>query len=93
MQRALLLYQTGSRLEALLELEAEEAVLRGYPEVHAALAVLLHAERPQQLGRVEGQWETCMEFDRRYEDAAWVRETKHWPPAVCAALERFLRLD
>lgn len=89
--RALLLYQTGKTEEALLLLEDEEVALRGSPEVHAALAVVLHAERPNQVTRAEEQWERATEFDRRYEDVEWV--AKRWPPKMVNALQRFLTLQ
>lgn len=33
-----------------------------------------------------------MEFNQRFADAQWVAETKHWPPRLMDALDRFLRL-
>lgn len=41
--RALLLYELGRTSDALLQLEDEEIILRGRPEVHAALAAMLYA--------------------------------------------------
>ncbi|KAL4425538.1 hypothetical protein ABPG75_009554 [Micractinium tetrahymenae] len=38
------------------------------------------------------EWEIAMEFNQRFADAQWVAETKHWPPRLMAALDRFLRL-
>ena len=40
--RALLLYQLGRTSDALLQLEDEEIILRGRPEVHAALAAMIY---------------------------------------------------
>ena len=78
---------------ALAALAEEEAALRGYAEVHAALAALLYAERPAQLARAEQQWDIAMEFDARYSDAHWVAGAKRWPPRLLEALRRFLELD
>ncbi len=41
--RALLLYQQGYASQALLELEDSEVAMKGYAEVHAALAAVLYA--------------------------------------------------
>lgn len=79
--------------EALLELEDEEVSLRGYPEVHVALAAIMYAERPGQIARVEAQWELATEFDTRYTDVNWVARQKHWPPKMIDALNRFLLLE
>ena len=67
--------------------------MRGNPEVHAALAAVLYAERPQQRWRAEQQWDIALEFDIRYTDANWVAKEKHWPPALMSALQRFLSLE
>ena len=44
-KRALLLYEVGQVQQALAELDDEEIALRGYAEVHAALAAILYTER------------------------------------------------
>jgi hypothetical protein len=54
---------------------------------------VLWAERPNQRLRAEQQFELAAEFDRRYSDAAFVREQRHWPPRLVAALEQFLQLS
>ncbi|KAK9860384.1 hypothetical protein WJX84_003486 [Apatococcus fuscideae] len=90
--RAIFLYQTGNASRAILELEDEEVNLRGFAEVHAALACILHAERPQQVGRAESQWEIASEFDTRFSDIQWVQQEKHWPPRLLSALQSFLSL-
>lgn len=41
--RALLLYQLGDTTQALLELQSSEVSMKGYAEVHAALAAVLYA--------------------------------------------------
>ncbi|KAK9831556.1 hypothetical protein WJX74_000071 [Apatococcus lobatus] len=90
--RAIFLYQIGNASRAILELEDEEANLRGFAEVHAALACILHAERPREVGRAESQWEIASEFDTRFGDIQWVQAEKHWPPRLLAALQSFLNL-
>ena len=92
LHRALLLYEVGDVRRSLLELDDLEVSLRGFPEVHAALASLLYIERPLQISRAESQWDLATSFDRRYADLAWVQRTKKWPPRVLDALERFLDL-
>lgn len=97
LSRALMLYQVGSSdairvSDAILQLEDLEVALRGYAEVHAALAVILYVERPARLQQAEQQWEIAMEFNKSFSDRDWVYRTKHWPPRLMAALDRFLTL-
>eukprot|EP00775_Hariotina_reticulata_P011180 gene11180-11330_t len=66
-----MLYQAGEVSNALLGLEDQEVAMRGYPEVHAALAAVLYAERPAQRLRAEQQFDIALEFDSRYQDASW----------------------
>ena len=89
---ALLLYQTGSTSQAILELESLEAELRGLAEVHAALACIIYAERPAEVSYAEGQFDLASEFDSRYSNLQWTEREKGWPPAMLAALDRFLNL-
>jgi hypothetical protein len=84
--------QEGSTNQALTELNELELDIRGNPETHAALAAALYAERPNQRWRAEQQWDIAVEFDSRYQDPAWVRDNKHWPPRLLDALSRFLSL-
>ena len=84
--------QVGRAEESLLQLEDEEVSLRGNAEVHAALAVVLHAERPAQVGRYEQQWAISSGFDSRFSDPDWVQRERHWPPRLVGALRRFLTL-
>lgn len=90
--RALLLFQFGSRSQAILELEDLEASLRGLAEVHAALACMIYAEKPREVSYAEEQWDLASEFDTRYSDVQWVAAEKHWPPAMLDALDRFILL-
>ena len=91
-KRALMLYQSGKTVDAVLEMEGEEEDLRGNAEVHAALAAMLYSETPKQIRRAETQWEIAREFDQRYSDMDWVQREKHWPPAMQTALGNFLEL-
>jgi tetratricopeptide (TPR) repeat protein len=91
---ALLLFQTGAKDSALLELESESVdVGAGNAQLHAALAVVLHAQRPAQLPRAEGEWAAATALAPRYNDVAWVRESKGWPPAMLDALTAFITLS
>ena len=90
--RALMLYQTGNASEAILELQDLEASLRGYAEVHAALARILYSERPSEISYAEEQFDLASEFDGRYVDVKWVEKQKHWPPAMLKALDKFASL-
>lgn len=92
LRKALMLYQVGKISDAILVLDDEEVALRGYAEVHAALASILYTERPSQVGRAEEQWDLAMSFDKRYADPGWVERNKSWPPRMMGALEKFLEL-
>ena len=91
---ALLLFETGSRERALLELESEVALVgEGNAPLHAALAVVVHATRPAQLARAEAEWDKAVSLAPRFEDEEWVAREKLWPPALLAALHAFLKLE
>lgn len=92
LRQALMLYQVGRVSDAILVLDDEEVALRGYAEVHAALASVLYTERPSQIGRAEEQWDLAMDFDKRYTNPTWVQHNKSWPPRMMAALVKFLEL-
>ena len=91
-KHALMLYQSGRTVDAVLEMEGEEEEMRGNPEVHAALAAMLYSESPKQINRAETQWEIAREFDQRYGNLEWVKHEKQWPPAMQVALGNFLTL-
>ena len=91
---ARLLVEAGQRERALLELESEVAeVGAGNAQLHAALAVVVHATRPAQLTRAESEWDIAVSLAPRFEDEAWVASEKGWPPSMLAALHRFLTLE
>ncbi|KAK9135096.1 hypothetical protein Syun_014426 [Stephania yunnanensis] len=79
--RALALYEVGDREEAIAELEDVSISLKGYPEVHAALAAALYADKHAPL-LAENQFTIATLLDPRYSDLTYVRETKHWPPSL-----------
>lgn len=91
-KHALMLYQSGKMIDAVLEMEGQEEEMRGNAEVHAALAAMLYSETPRQINRAETQWEIAREFDKRYGNVDWVKQEKQWPPAMQAALRSFLTL-
>jgi hypothetical protein len=65
----------------------------GNAQLHAALAVVVHATRPSQLARAESDWDYAVSLAPRFEDEGWVKTEKQWPPAMLAALHRFLSLE
>ena len=91
-KHALMLFQSGKTIDAVLEMEGQEEEMRGNAEVHAALAAMLYSETPRQILRAETQWEIAREFDERYGNLEWVKREKQWPPKMQAALGNFLNL-
>lgn len=87
-----MLYQAGNFSEAILELQDLEASLRGFAEVHAALASIIYSERPAEIAYAEQQFDLASEFDGHYLDIDWVAREKHWPPAMLRALDKFVNL-
>ncbi|XP_031504522.1 uncharacterized protein LOC116267096 [Nymphaea colorata] len=90
--RALALYELGDRDEAIIEMEDVSISLKGYPEVHAALAAALYADKHAPL-LAENQFTIATLMDARYTDLSYVRDTKHWPPSLVASLQRFITLS
>ncbi|MEW5302820.1 MAG: hypothetical protein WDW38_004068 [Sanguina aurantia] len=91
--RALLLYQLGSTSDAILELQDEEVAMQGRAEVHAAMAALLYTERPLQALRAEEEWDFACMFDKRFSNPTYLREQRHWPEKMVAAMMRFQKLQ
>ncbi|KAK6922810.1 hypothetical protein RJ641_011114 [Dillenia turbinata] len=79
--RALALYEVGDRDEAIAEMEDVSISLKGYPEVHAALAAALYEDKHAAL-LAENQFAIATLLDPHYTDLSYVRETKHWPPSL-----------
>ncbi|CAM8947801.1 unnamed protein product [Rhodiola kirilowii] len=90
--RALALYEIGDRDEAIAEMEDVSISLKGYPEVHAALAAALYFDKHASL-LAENQFTIATLLDPQYTDIAYVRETKHWPPSLVSSLFNFITLS
>ncbi|TVU51276.1 hypothetical protein EJB05_02687 [Eragrostis curvula] len=89
--RALVLYEIGDRDESIAEMEDVSIALKGYPEIHAALAAALYADKHAAL-LAENQFAIATLLDPHYTDLAYVRDTKHWPPSLVASLHDFITL-
>ncbi|XP_059642860.1 uncharacterized protein LOC132284745 [Cornus florida] len=87
--RALALYEVGDRDEAIAEMEDVSISLKGYPEVHAALAAALYVDKHAPL-LAENQFTIATLLDPHYTDLSYVRETKHWPPSLVSSLQLFI---
>uniref|UniRef100_A0A0D9XXL0 MalT-like TPR region domain-containing protein n=1 Tax=Leersia perrieri TaxID=77586 RepID=A0A0D9XXL0_9ORYZ len=90
--RALALYEVGDRDDAIAEMEDVSVALRGYPEIHAALAAALYADKHAPL-LAENQFAIATLLDPHYTDLAYVRDTKHWPPSLVDSLQHFITLS
>lgn len=88
---ALSLYQVGETQSALRLMRALVRKYPKFPDMRAALSAILWTEsRP---GEAESHWVAVQGLDPRYADLEWVKTIRRWPPAVVAALERFLSLS
>ncbi|KAH7520894.1 hypothetical protein FEM48_Zijuj08G0194200 [Ziziphus jujuba var. spinosa] len=90
--RALALYEVGDKEEAIAELEDVSISLKGYPEVHAALAAALYEDKHAPL-LAENQFTIAVLLDPHYSDLSYVKETKHWPPSLIISLRNFITLS
>ncbi|KAL1364702.1 hypothetical protein HN51_012833 [Arachis hypogaea] len=90
--RALALYEVGDREEAIAEMEDVSISLKGYPEVHAALAAALYADKHAPL-LAENQFTIATLLDPHFTDLSYVRDTKHWPPSLISSLKHFITLS
>ncbi|KAK7358822.1 hypothetical protein VNO77_00762 [Canavalia gladiata] len=90
--RALALYEVGDREEAIAEMEDVSISLKGYPEVHAALAAALYADKHAPL-LAENQFTIATLLDPHFTDLSYVRDTKHWPPSLISSLQHFITLS
>jgi tetratricopeptide (TPR) repeat protein len=87
---ALAEYQLGNADEAIRQFRS---LTRRYPSFADARAALTAALWSQGLsGEAESNWVAVMGLDRRYKDLDWVSSVRRWPPAMVAALEKFLHL-
>ncbi|MBA0614434.1 hypothetical protein Godav_014733 [Gossypium davidsonii] len=90
--RALALYEVGDKEEAFAEMEDVSISLKGYPEVHAALAAVLYADKHAPL-LAENQFAIATLLDPHFTDLSYVIETKHWPPSLVSSLQHFITLS
>ncbi|XP_020705031.1 uncharacterized protein LOC110115954 isoform X1 [Dendrobium catenatum] len=90
--RALLLYEIGDREQAITEMEDVSISLKGYPEIHAALAAALYTDKHAPL-LAENQFTIATILDPCYADLSYVREKKHWPPSLVSSLQNFITLS
>ncbi|KAL9459548.1 hypothetical protein AB3S75_002865 [Citrus x aurantiifolia] len=90
--RALALYEVGDREEAIAEMEDVSISLKGYPEVHAALAAALYVDKHAPL-LAENQFTIATLLDPHYTDLSYVKDTKHWPPSLVSSLRHFITLS
>ncbi|CAN6567603.1 unnamed protein product [Malus baccata var. baccata] len=90
--RSLVLYEVGNREDAVAEMEDVSISLKGYPEVHAALAAALYVDKHAPL-LAENQFTIATLLDPHYTDLSYVKETKHWPPSLVSSLQHFITLS
>ncbi|XP_054807302.1 uncharacterized protein LOC129309669 [Prosopis cineraria] len=90
--RALVLYEVGDREEAIAEMEDVSISLKGYPEVHAALAAVLYTDKHAPL-LAENQFTIATLLDPHFSDLSYVRDKKHWPPSLVSSLQHFITLS
>ncbi|XWS44703.1 hypothetical protein CRYUN_Cryun15aG0070600 [Craigia yunnanensis] len=90
--RALALYEVGDREQAIAEMEDVSVSLKGYPEVHAALAAALYVDKHAPL-LAENQFAIATLLDPHFTDLSYVIETKHWPPSLVSSLQHFITLS
>ncbi|KAG5000333.1 hypothetical protein GmHk_08G022300 [Glycine max] len=90
--RALTLYEVGDREEAIAEMEDVSISLKGYPEIHAALAAALYADKHAAL-LAENQFAIATLLDPHFTDLSYVRDTKHRPPSLISSLQHFITLS
>lgn len=90
--RAISLYEVGDKEAAFVEMEDVSLSLKGYPEVHAALAATLYADKRSPVS-AEQQFTIATLLDPHYTDLSYVKDTKHWPPSLVRSLGRFINLQ
>jgi tetratricopeptide (TPR) repeat protein len=88
---ALSLYEIGRIKEAIRSMRNTVRKYPQFPDVRAALTAALWVQGDQ--GEAESQWVSVVGLDRRYKDLNWVTQIRRWPPAIAAALGKFLSLQ
>lgn len=90
--RAISLYEVGDREQAFVEMEDVSVNLKGYPEVHAALAAALYVDK-QSPASAERQFNIATMLDPHYFDLSYVKNTRHWPPSLIESLRKLINLQ
>lgn len=88
---ALALYQIGEIEESIRTMKN---LVRKYPrfaDMRAALTAALWNQGKH--GEAESNWVAAVGLDSRYKDINWVAKIRRWPPAMVAALDKFLHLQ
>lgn len=88
---ALALYQTGQQEQAIRLMRNLVRKYPMFPDIRAALTAALWQKGQQ--GEAESNWVAAVGMDNRYQDLAWVENTRRWPPLMVVALEKFLKLQ
>ena len=87
---ALALYQLGDTTEAIRRFRNLTRKYPNFPDARAALTAALW--NIGQQGEAESNWVAVVGLDRRYRDLEWLATVRRWPPAMVAAMEKFLNL-
>lgn len=89
---AVALFQLGENDETALR--KMKFLTRKYPrfsDMHAAIAMALWDSG--NLSQAESEWYKAVDADSRYEDIAWVRDVRRWPPRLLQVLKKFRAMD
>ena len=87
---ALANYQLGHVEDAIREFRNLTRRYPNFADARAALTAALWAHG--QPGEAESNWVAVIGLDSRYKNLDWVAQVRRWPPAMVAALDRFLHL-
>lgn len=88
---ALAEYQLDHRQSAIRQFRNLTRRYPNFADARAALTAALWLEG--QPGEAESNWVAVAGLDPRYKDLTWVTQVRRWPPAMVAALEKFLTLS
>jgi tetratricopeptide (TPR) repeat protein len=83
-------YQLGNTDAAIREFRNLTRRYPNFADARAALTAALWANG--QPGEAESNWVAVVGLDGRYKNLDWVAHIRRWPPAMVAALDRFLHL-
>jgi tetratricopeptide (TPR) repeat protein len=83
-------YQLGHAEAAIREFRNLTRRYPNFADARAALTAALWANG--QPGEAESNWVAVIGLDGRYKNLDWVRQVRRWPPAMVAALDKFLHL-